>query len=400
LYDPSGELRSQFKIKAPPPPSDQQRPRPGDPNSIEPVQSATHEQVGQISVDLHRSSKDRKDQNGTKGTKRTQAAKCDGNADGADGAEEDTGRYRVLVVVAPTEPEDPRLPRAGAGKWTVVIRRGVFALNDRPIHCWIQRSADPESLRSGSRQSYFDDRAYEQTRFTAEGDLSEEDAAQTFVQRFGSLNGLATGRTALVVGGYRLGSGLSSSPACARPARYSSAGVLPEEEAGELIDPVPCPDPRAYLSPWPDKRVNASSMSERSRVLPGTIAAGVRSGSLSLVQGTSSAAPFVARRLAERFVDASEMEVDDAATGNYRGLLEKYCAVAAHPAPGSDTLAPHGAPAPSCAQEDSLTRARLGKVRVPLHWQPSVEPHGCQQIVSAADYDSDNDDLLSGDAPP
>ncbi|MGT2503919.1 hypothetical protein ACVOMS_30130 [Bradyrhizobium guangxiense] len=180
-----------------------------DPHKLDKIKNSAQQQVGQISVDLHRA-----------------------DAETGPGT---TGRYRVLIVLAPTEPEDPALPRADAGKWTIVIRRGVAALIEDPIHCWIQRSADPESLRSGSRQSYFDDDAYEDTAFTPEGDLSEQDGKpeghrKTFVRHFGSLNGLATGRTALVVGGYRLVGGFGSSPACERPALYSSAGVLPDAE--------------------------------------------------------------------------------------------------------------------------------------------------------------------------
>jgi hypothetical protein len=323
----------------------------GDPGRMYTVLNPQRQVIGQLSADMHR-------YNTPVAASKTYPPQ--------------TGRWRVLVVIAPTEPEDPRLPRAASGKWTIVIQRTIAALIDYPIHCWIQRSADPESLRSGSKQSYFDEWAYERTRYTTEGDLSERDTEGTFVQRFGSLNGLATGRTALVVGGFRLGAGLASPPACARPARYSSAGVLPPEDSAQESYPPPCPSDPREAALWPEKQVDASSMSERSRALPGTIAAGVRSGSLSLVQGTSSAAPFVARRLAERFVEASNREVDKAASENYRPLLDKYGAEAAPGTPISDAPTPRETPAPSCVQDNSLIRARLGKVRVPPHWQPGV----------------------------
>jgi hypothetical protein len=109
--------------------------------------------------------------------------------------------------------------------------------------------------------------------------VNEDDTRGAFVRRFGSLNGLATGRTTLVVGGYRLGAGLGSKLKHARPSLYSSAGTLACEGVEE------------QESAWPEKQVECSSMADRSRALPGTIAAGVRSGSLSLVQGTSAAAP-------------------------------------------------------------------------------------------------------------
>jgi len=335
LLDPWGKLQSSFKIVIGP------TTRLGaDPNRFDVIKNSNQQQVGQISVDLHRA-----DDPSGPGT---------------------TGRYRVLIVLAPTEPEDPVLPRADAGKWTIVIRRGGAALIEDPIHCWIQRSADPEGLRSGSRQSYFDDDAYEDTAFTPEGDLSEQDGEpprggrKTFVRHFGSLNGLATGRTALVVGGYRLVGGLGSSPPRVRPALYSSAGVLPDPKTAEAPEITPCSVERLDRRTWPKKQVNASSMSDRSRVLPGTVAAGVRSGSLSFVKGTSAAAPFVARRLVETFTTASEGVVQMAQSSNYLCLLGDH-------EPEQEETTDAGSDRPEL-------KARLGDVIVPPHWQPRVGP--------------------------
>ncbi|WP_315759593.1 MULTISPECIES: hypothetical protein [unclassified Bradyrhizobium] len=303
LRDPQGRLRSELSIEI------KNTGRAGeDPHVVEDIKNDLQRPVGQISVDVHRA-----------GGKRADVA---------------SGRHRVLVVLAPTEPEDASLPRAESGQWTVVVKRGQAALIDHPIHCWIQRSADPMSLRSGSRQSYFDMAAHEETRFTPQGDLTEEDPGEddtrpSFVRRFGSLSGLATGTTSLVVGGYRLGAGLGSGLGSARPSRYSSAGALHEI--------------------WPGNHVDCSSMSDRSRVLWGTVAAGVRSGSLSFVQGTSSAAPFVARQLAEAFATAES--VDPTAIDNYLSLLSGR---------------------PSDPDDDKLTTARLGHVRVPPHRQPGL----------------------------
>ncbi|CAL75153.1 hypothetical protein BRADO1250 [Bradyrhizobium sp. ORS 278] len=240
-------------------------------------------------------------------------------------------RWRLLVVLGPTEPEPVCVPPVMSGEWRVVIRRGPQAGSiNEPVHCWIQRAADPESLRSGSRQSYFDDAG--NIRYTRRGDLREADSPGAFVRRFGSLNGIATGATSLVVGGYRLGQGLGSSLKDARPSRYSSAGSRDQD--------------------WQLGRVDCSSMSDRSRVLPGTIAAGVRSGSRSHLQGTSAAAPLVARQLAEIFSTAPDEDIRRAERENYLPLLhDKY---------PSD-------PAP-------LTGVRLGKVLVPPHQQPGIEP--------------------------
>jgi hypothetical protein len=344
LQDPTGKSQTSLQVGA-----DHQGDNlgdDGDPRRVYTVLNPQQQVVGQLSSDWHRGDV---------------APATSGKT-----SMQRTGRWRVLLVIAPTEPEDPRLPRAAAGKWTVVIRRTIAALIEYPIHCWIQRSADPESLRSGSRQSYFDDDAYESTAFTLQGDLSEQDD-KTFVQRFGSLNGLATGRTALVVGGYRLGAGLGSSIACARPARYSSAGVLPKQRAAEETYAPPCPVGPREAAAWPDKHVNASSMSDRSRALPGTIAAGVRSGSLSLVHGTSAAAPFVARKLAEIFTTADAADIAKAQDSNYLTLIRDDLAKGAQAA--ATTARPY------CPQpDDELTEARLGNVRVRPHWQPGAEP--------------------------
>jgi hypothetical protein len=166
-------------------------------------------------------------------------------------------------------------------------------------------------------------------RYTPEGDLNEEDTKDALVHRFGSLNGLATGSTTLVVGGYRLGYGLGSDPAHALPARYSSEGSL--------------------ASGWPAARVSCSDMSDRTRVLAGTVAAGVRSGARSLLQGTSAAAPLVARQLATLFVKKSDKQIEQAAPENYRPLLAPY----------------GGKPVP---------KPRLGTVRVPAQGQPGIDP--------------------------
>jgi hypothetical protein len=303
LADGAGNLHLSLPVTADPASTG------GDPRRIYKLLDADREQVGQVSSDHHRSD-----------------------------------RWRVLVVMAPTEPNDPRLPGVAPGKWRVVIWRGRHArLLDHPIHCWIQRSVDPELLRSGSRQSYFDDP--EDYRYNLQGDLNEEDTTGAFVHRFGSLNGLATERRALDVAGYRLGAGLVSTLKDARPSLYSSAGTL---EPG-----------------WPDAHVAVSSMADRSRVLPGTIAAGVRSGSLSLVQGTSSAAPFVARQLATIFTTASNHRVRRAEPSNYSSLLRGY-----RPKVKGAKAKKKAA---INADADNETRARLGVVRVPPHWQPGVD---------------------------
>lgn len=224
-----------------------------------------------------------------------------------------TDSWRVLIVTAPSEPGDPELPGIDAGVWNIVIARGEGAqVPKEAIRCWIQRDSDPLTMRSGARQSYFDDLQDERYNFggsscndgrfvsQASGSLREKDTRAAFVRRFGSLNGLAAIPSAIAVAGLRLGAdpfqlgvGPDSSLKQLLPARYSCAGT--------------------QRSGWPVVRVSCASMSDRSNILVGTVAAGVRSGALSIMDGTSAAAPFVARKLATVFVTASDAAVERAA---------------------------------------------------------------------------------------
>jgi hypothetical protein len=121
------------------------------------------------------------------------------------------------------------------------------------------------------------------------------------------------------------------------------------------------------------KQVDCSSMSDRSRALPGTISAGVRSGSLSLIQGTSTAAIFVARPLVETFVTAEDSVVQQAQGNNYVSLLCGYRPETGKPAsmPGDDSCC--------CKDDPELVKARLGAVLVPPYWQPEIEPRPCDE---------------------
>ncbi|MGB9366523.1 MAG: hypothetical protein WCE79_10970 [Xanthobacteraceae bacterium] len=247
------------------------------------------------------------------------------------------GRWRVLVVTAPSEPEDEKHPRVEAGAWTIAIKResGAATLGVEFIHCWIQRDTDPASLRTGARQSYFDDP--DDVRYNDDGSLRELDTHDALIRRFGSLSGLATARHAMAVAGFRLGAGLGSSLDHARPVPYSCAG--------------------AENTAWSEARITCSSMSDRAKALPGTVAAGTRSGARSVLQGTSAAAPFVARQLATTFMSASDEDVANAENENYLGLLQ--------------------GPPPNFQKHPPATRHtledRLGAVLVAPHWQPAME---------------------------
>lgn len=211
-----------------------------------------------------------------------------------------TDRWRVMVALAPSEPEEEDLPAAPAGDWKVTLKRHETAPeNHSPIYLWIQRDADPEEFRSGSRQSYLRDIEYRS--FNDEGGEAQEDNPDSHVRRFGTVNGLATGSATLIVSGCRPSARHGWDNEKPVASTYSSAGKAGSGAAAGKVD---CTAP-----------------ADRSNINPGIIGAGTRSGSYVMVQGTSVAAPLVARRLAEAFASRTEEEVKNAEASNYLSII-------------------------------------------------------------------------------
>ena len=189
---------------------------------------------------------------------------------------EPTKRGMFLVALQPTTSVDPTLsgaaakPAAPSGLWTIELENVSLKGNDL-VEAWIQRDDTPFGFRRRGRQSYFDEPCYE--RFDAQGRAIEEDnhpqQRSCQIKRAGSINAIATGRETIVVGGK-----LRKEK---RRARYSAEG--------------------APGSPAPhDLR---SEVSDDSLVHRGVRGAGTRSGSVILMDGTSVAAPQIARRIAD-----------------------------------------------------------------------------------------------------
>jgi hypothetical protein len=189
--------------------------------------------------------------------------------------------WRLMVILAPTEPNDPGLPAAPAGCWKVRFKADMIKGSRDVVTCRIQRDTDPTGALRGAKQSYFDHPDYD--LFDATGALARKDDPACPVKRFGTLNGLATHRDVIVVGGVvggthseRLHEAGMQVP---RPAEYSSAGPLPgPPQAGGQVD--------------------CAAVSDDSPLLRGRRAAGLRSGSCGRLLGTSAAAPQVTRAIA------------------------------------------------------------------------------------------------------
>ena len=180
--------------------------------------------------------------------------------------------WRVTICLAPTNPKALAPAPHGAapaGDWRITVRRNA---NLHGAVCLrVQRDTDHEQGHTGGRQSWLRDPAYD--RFDKYGAFAQVDdsAAAAMVRRLDGLNGLATQTVSLNVGGHVASLG--------QAARYSSAGPA----AGA-------------------RSVDVAAPTDRSPAVTGIVSAGTRSGSFVALQGTSSAAPQIARELALAFL--------------------------------------------------------------------------------------------------
>jgi hypothetical protein len=188
-----------------------------------------------------------------------------------------TGRGVFLIALNPTavlEQGEDATPVAPFGIWRLKLR-DVSLKPDEYVNAWIQRDDTPYGYPTVGRQSYFDDPAYR--RFDTGGREIEVDDESSVVKRKGALNAIATGERTVVIGGVLRRE--------LRPAKYSAGGPV-EQQFGST---------RPHRS-GPE----ALSISDDSVVLEGTLAAGTRSGSVVAMNGTSVAAPLIARWIAEQ----------------------------------------------------------------------------------------------------
>jgi hypothetical protein len=190
-----------------------------------------------------------------------------------------TNRGRYLLALLPTDFEEPPTQLAPSGCWTVRLANKT----DQPIgalEAWIQWDDRPRGYPRSGRQSYFDDPCYKRFDDISGRELQEDDGhGQSVVQRAGSMNAIATGSKTVVVGGFRRKELLV--------ADYSSGG------------PTACIDITGEL---PRMGPDALTVSEASTVHRGVLAAGTRSGSVAAMNGTSVAAPQIARLLIEQLI--------------------------------------------------------------------------------------------------
>ncbi|SFU20548.1 S8/S53 family peptidase [Sedimentitalea nanhaiensis] len=188
-----------------------------------------------------------------------------------------SGRVTILTLaLAPSDPGSTGGTAAPAGDWQVSVQ--VPGATPDRIDAYVLRDDVPYGFRDGGRQSYFSDPGYVDRDEQGRPVTEDPAGAPSLIRRAGTVNAISTGerhientRVLWVVGGYV---GLDATGQL-RAADYSAA---PLDDGVEQID--------------------GSAQSEFSKVLPGVLAAGTRSGSRVLLNGTSVAAPQMVRHLA------------------------------------------------------------------------------------------------------
>ena len=183
----------------------------------------------------------------------------------------------VSIFISPTATDPPLAsgqPTVPAGLWTIRMRnRTATAI---AVDGWVRRDETLTGRRSRGRQARFDDPAARQTTQGRPVEFGGA-TAPAYVDRRGTLSGIATGKETFVVGGYCIGTLQSEM----RPASYSSAG--------------PNSNPLR-----PTNSLTYSFPSEDSVACHGRLAAGTCSGSSVAMNGTSVAAPQATRWIADR----------------------------------------------------------------------------------------------------
>jgi len=216
-----------------------------------------------------------------------------------------TGRGRLSLMIKPTAHEEAHPDLAPHGLWRIALWPGDIA-PDEVVHARIQRDDSLPNYPLRGRQSFFEDSAY--VRFDAVGRPLAVDPTNPAspIRREGTLSPFATGDApdgVIVAGGWVRRSG--------EMAPYSSGG------------PASAPSTRG----GPD----AALVAEDSLVLGGVIGAGSQSGSLVAMNGTSVAAPQLARWIALRLLVG--MPTDRQAVGQEAAVQEAGFPQAAAPPP-------------------------------------------------------------------
>ncbi len=196
---------------------------------------------------------------------------------------------RPTARLLPVAPGPAAFRIAPHGVWTVRLENLLLTNRDL-VQAWIARDDLILGYPRRGRQSIFDADCYQ--RFNAQGfEIEEDGPPPCVVLRDGMINGIGTGELSLVAGGYAHKE--------LRLAPYSAAGPITPTRGGTLNPNQRKPD--------------AALVSDDSRVHTGVIAAGSRSGSRLAINGTSIAAPRLARWVTNRLAAGNAGDRTDVA---------------------------------------------------------------------------------------
>ena len=197
-------------------------------------------------------------------------------------------RQRYLICVAPTLAYEPGTQTAPSGLWQVEVSLDKGACPaGLDVFAYVQSDQSTRPAGENGQLSFLEHEAYEVTdddgfevdtyRYTRDpltAQQADREPLATYgpVQRKGTLNAIASLRDAVVVAGHRVSDG--------RPASYSATG------AGERFVGAPGSPTLSYPS-------------DEGPVHPGLLAAGSRSGTAVVMQGTSFATALATRDIAD-----------------------------------------------------------------------------------------------------
>ncbi|MBA3478456.1 MAG: hypothetical protein H0T52_08680 [Lautropia sp.] len=191
---------------------------------------------------------------------------------------------RAILTVNPTG--GTGVVKGRDGRWQFVILPTAGGIAE-DIDVYVARADHNMGARRRAKASHLTDAGLEKQRFVAASDRDLE-APGSAIRRAGTLSGIATGRSSHVAAGYVL------KPDA--PAPYSSSG------------------PTRGLRKVPDYAM----MTDRSEARAGVRSAGVRTGTKVRLVGTSTAAPQLGRRLAEKILPKPPLPADPPRSGKGR----------------------------------------------------------------------------------
>ncbi len=203
---------------------------------------------------------------------------------------------RVLLAIAPTDTVGLPAMRepAPAGAWRIEVSAVIEGAGD--IRAWVQRDDTPGSARLTAKQAYIDRTEDDDGRVAdpQRPHLDDDVGNTATVRRRGTLSGLATNAAE------------EGEPTMAGLDAVIATGIRADSGA-----PVPYAGLEDAKAEPPIGGSDITVVVERSRVLPGILAAGTMSGTTLMLNGTSMAPPQVARMIADWLEPLDEAQRGD-----------------------------------------------------------------------------------------